>query len=64
MDQPFTTWYIENTTAHEQAEQVAVGIFSRAPSYNTQPPADPSEVQIEVACVQAPSGPFSATSTG
>ena len=42
-------------TAHQQAQQVAVAILSRAPSYDSEPPDSQEDIQIELACIQAPS---------
>ncbi|KAL3476851.1 hypothetical protein BJX99DRAFT_134878 [Aspergillus californicus] len=52
---PWSTWLIDNMTAAEQAEQVAVGIISRTPSYGATIPADQSGIDIELVCARAPS---------
>lgn len=52
---PWKTWYIDRMTAHQQAEQVAVAIFSRSPSDDSPPPQHKEDIQIELACLQAPS---------
>ncbi|KAA8641904.1 uncharacterized protein ATNIH1004_010843 [Aspergillus tanneri] len=54
-DSPWKTWFIDNMTSSQQAEQVAVAIVSRGPSYNSPPPHSKNDIQIELACVQAPS---------
>ena len=54
---PWQVWYINGMTDHQQASQVAVGIISRAPSYNGNPPPSPDQIQIELVCLQAPQGP-------
>lgn len=51
---PWQVWYIDSMTAHQQASQVAVAIISRGPTYNSQPPYSPEEIQIELVCMQAP----------
>ncbi|KAL1963460.1 hypothetical protein VTN77DRAFT_8361 [Rasamsonia byssochlamydoides] len=51
---PWRTWYIQNTTPPEQAVQVAVGIFSRGPSWGSAPLNSADDVQIELVCVRAP----------
>lgn len=56
MDDPFSVWYLDGMTANDMADQVAVAIFSRGPTYNSQPPSSPDDIQIELACVQAPGG--------
>ena len=43
-------------SAHKQASQVAVGIISRAPSYNSAPPDSPNDIMVDLVCLQAPSG--------
>lgn len=52
---PWQVWYLDNMNAHNQASQVAVGIISRAPSYNSSPPDGPDDIMVELVCVQAPS---------
>ncbi|KAJ5584574.1 uncharacterized protein N7459_004374 [Penicillium hispanicum] len=54
-DHPWQVWYLD-MTAKKQASQVAVGIISRAPVYNSAPPQKPEEIQIELVCLQAPQG--------
>ncbi|KAJ5167822.1 uncharacterized protein N7482_003416 [Penicillium canariense] len=54
---PWQVWYIDDMTSHNQASQVAVGIIARSPTYNSPPPLSPDEIQIELACLQAPQGP-------
>ncbi|KAL1985336.1 hypothetical protein VTN96DRAFT_8014 [Rasamsonia emersonii] len=51
---PWRTWYIRNITPSEQAVQVAVGIFSRGPSWGSAPLNSADDVQIELVCVRAP----------
>lgn len=51
---PWRTWYIRDTTPSEQAVQVAVGIFSRGPSWGSAPLNSADDVQIELVCVRAP----------
>ncbi|KAL2868168.1 uncharacterized protein BJX67DRAFT_380366 [Aspergillus lucknowensis] len=60
-DKPWSTFFIDNMTAGDQAEQVAVAIISRTPSYGTEPPSKKEEIQIEFICARAPS-PGSSTS--
>lgn len=43
-------------SALQQAEQVAVAIFSRSPSEDSLPPTSKDDIEIELACLQAPSG--------
>ena len=43
-------------TARQQADQVALAIFSRSPSDDAPPPSSSDDIQIELACMQAPSG--------
>ncbi|KAL2812235.1 hypothetical protein BDW59DRAFT_155341 [Aspergillus cavernicola] len=52
---PWFSWFIDNMTASEQAEQVAVGIISRTPSYGSAPPSNKYGIGIELVCAQAPS---------
>ncbi|KAB8236092.1 hypothetical protein ETB97_009725 [Aspergillus alliaceus] len=54
-DNPWKTWYIDNMTAKQQADQVAVAIISRSPSYDSPPLKSKNDVQIELVCLQAPS---------
>ncbi|KAL4870312.1 hypothetical protein BDV12DRAFT_166129 [Aspergillus spectabilis] len=54
-DKPWSTWFIDNMTAAEQAEQVAVGIISRTPTYGAPLPPDKEGIDIEVVCARAPS---------
>ncbi|PLN81575.1 hypothetical protein BDW42DRAFT_95056 [Aspergillus taichungensis] len=51
---PWKTWYIDNMSDHQQAEQVAVAIFSRGPSYNSLALKSKDEIDLELVCVQAP----------
>ncbi|KAE8354803.1 hypothetical protein BDV28DRAFT_146720 [Aspergillus coremiiformis] len=61
-DHPWKTWYNDNMTAKQQADQVAVAIISRSPSYDSPPLKSKDDVQIELVCLQAPStGGTSAT---
>lgn len=53
---PWKTWYIDRMSALQQAEQIAVAIFSRSPSDDSPPPKSKDDVRIELACLQAPSG--------
>ncbi|KAL4888850.1 hypothetical protein BDV59DRAFT_134855 [Aspergillus ambiguus] len=59
---PWKTWFIDNMTASQQADQVAVAIISRGPSYNSLALHSPDDIQIELACIQAPSSSSSSTS--
>lgn len=60
---PWQVWYIDGMTAHQQASQVAVGIISRGPAYNSPPPYSPDEIQVELVCMQAPQGPSSGSNS-
>lgn len=51
---PWQVWYLDGMTAHQQASQVAVGVISRGPTYNSPPPDSPDQIQIELVCIQAP----------
>lgn len=62
IDDPFKTWYIDNMTAKQQAEQVAVAILSRAPTYDSTPPDSEDDIQIELACMLAPASGSSSSS--
>ncbi|CAG7960386.1 unnamed protein product [Penicillium olsonii] len=53
---PWQVWYLDGMNAHKQASQVAVGIISRAPSYNSSPPDSPDDIMVDLVCLQAPSG--------
>lgn len=53
---PWQVWYLDGMNARKQASQVAVGIISRAPSYNSVPPESPNDIMVDLVCVQAPSG--------
>lgn len=48
-------------TAKQQAEQVAVAILSRAPTYDSTPPDSQDDIQIELSCMLAPSGGLSSS---
>lgn len=54
-DDAWATWLIDDMTAAEQAQQVAVGILSRTPMYGTTLPQNQSDIQVELVCAQAPS---------
>ncbi|KAF9893909.1 hypothetical protein FE257_008880 [Aspergillus nanangensis] len=58
---PWKTWFIDNMSGTQQADQVAVAIISRGPSYNSLALESQDEVQIELACIQAPSSGSSST---
>ncbi|KAL1867969.1 hypothetical protein Plec18167_008435 [Paecilomyces lecythidis] len=51
---PWQTWFVHGVTASEQAEQVAVGILSRGPTYGSEQLKNPDDVQIDLVCVRAP----------
>ncbi|GAD96893.1 hypothetical protein ANI_1_1376034 [Paecilomyces variotii No. 5] len=51
---PWQTWFIHGVSASDQAEQVAVGILSRGPTYGSEQLKYPDDVQIELVCVRAP----------
>lgn len=53
-DSPWRVWYIDHVSAAEQAEQVAVGIISRGPTYGSAPLRSEDDVQVELVCVRAP----------
>ncbi|CRL20346.1 unnamed protein product [Penicillium camemberti] len=59
---PWQVWYLDNMNAHNQASQVAVGIISRAPAFNSSPPDGPDDIMVELVCVQAPSSGSSKSS--
>ncbi|KAL5355208.1 hypothetical protein BJX96DRAFT_46313 [Aspergillus floccosus] len=59
---PWKTWFVDNMTASQQADQVAVAIISRGPSYNSIALQSRDDVQIELACIQAPSSGSSSSS--
>ncbi|KAJ5252209.1 hypothetical protein N7489_002619 [Penicillium chrysogenum] len=59
---PWQVWYLDDMSARNQASQVAVGIISRAPSYNSIPPDGPDDIMVELVCVQAPSSGASKSS--
>ncbi|EAW11630.1 uncharacterized protein ACLA_093290 [Aspergillus clavatus NRRL 1] len=62
---PWKTWFIDNVTSSQQAEQVAVAVISRAPTFNGHPLHSKDDVQIEFVCIQAPSsGGSSSTKDG
>lgn len=52
---PWKSWYIDRMTAVQQADQVALAIFSRSPSDDAPAPSSSDDIQIELACLQAPS---------
>ncbi|KAH3117550.1 hypothetical protein KXV82_007056 [Aspergillus fumigatus] len=52
---PWKTWFIDNMTSSQQAEQVAVAILSRAPSSNTYSMHGKDDIMVELVCIQAPS---------
>ncbi|KAJ5644120.1 uncharacterized protein N7484_006627 [Penicillium longicatenatum] len=54
---PWQVWYLDHMTDFQQASQVAVGIVSRSPSFDSHPPLSPDDIQIELVCLQAPQGP-------
>ncbi|KAJ6093486.1 hypothetical protein N7486_008775 [Penicillium sp. IBT 16267x] len=54
---PWQVWYLDRMTDIQQASQVAVGIVSRCPSFDSHPPLSPDDIQIELVCLQAPQGP-------
>ncbi|KAL4778041.1 hypothetical protein BJX76DRAFT_167775 [Aspergillus varians] len=54
-DDTWATWLIDNMTAAEQAEQVALGIIGRTPAYGSSPPLDKTEIQVQLVCALAPS---------
>ncbi|KAJ5155400.1 hypothetical protein N7492_008203 [Penicillium capsulatum] len=60
---PWQVWYLDQMTAHQQANQVAVGIISRGPSHHSTPQR-PSDFQIELVCVQAPNSRQGSSSKG
>ena len=62
--EPWQVWYLDKMTAHQQASQVALGIISRAPTYNSSPPTHPSDIQVELVCLQAPNNPQGSSSKG
>ncbi|OQE28430.1 hypothetical protein PENSTE_c003G03748 [Penicillium steckii] len=59
---PWQVWYIDDMTSHQQASQVALGIISRTPIYDQDPPHSPDDIQVELICVQAPQAPPSGSS--
>ncbi|RDW74376.1 uncharacterized protein DSM5745_07038 [Aspergillus mulundensis] len=61
-DSPWSTFLIDNMTAAEQAEQVAVGIITRTPMYGSAMPRTQEEIQLELVCAQAPSPGTSSSS--
>ncbi|KAL2856297.1 hypothetical protein BJX68DRAFT_206747 [Aspergillus pseudodeflectus] len=61
-DSPWMTWFIDNMTAGDQAEQVAVGIMSRTPAYGSPLPQNPDGIQVELVCARAPSSGTSVSS--
>ncbi|KAL4806185.1 hypothetical protein BDV18DRAFT_123881 [Aspergillus unguis] len=54
-DNAWATWLIDDMTAAEQAQQVAVGIMSRTPMYGSTPPDSQKDIQVELVCARAPS---------
>jgi hypothetical protein len=63
-DHPWQVIYLDDMTADQQASQVAVGIISRGPSYNSPPPMSPDDIQVELVCLQAPQSPQTGTPSG
>ncbi|KAJ5684236.1 uncharacterized protein N7477_000581 [Penicillium maclennaniae] len=61
-DRPWQVFYLDDMTDHQQASQVAVGIITRGPSYDSAPPMSPDEIQVELVCLQAPQSPPSGSS--
>ncbi|OJJ33784.1 hypothetical protein ASPWEDRAFT_112969 [Aspergillus wentii DTO 134E9] len=61
-DSPWRNFLLDGLTASQQAEQVAVAIFSRAPSYDSGPPETKDEIDVNLVCVQAPSSGSSSSS--
>ncbi|KAL5002865.1 hypothetical protein BDV10DRAFT_86287 [Aspergillus recurvatus] len=61
-DNTWSTSLIDNMTAAQQAEQVAVGIISRTPMYGSTPPQSQNDIQLELVCAQAPSSGTSSSS--
>ncbi|KAL4737723.1 hypothetical protein BDV11DRAFT_149660 [Aspergillus similis] len=61
-DNTWSTFLIDNMTAAQQAEQVAVGIISRTPMYGTAQPQSQDDIQLELVCAQAPSSGTSSSS--
>ncbi|GIJ99405.1 hypothetical protein Aspvir_001537 [Aspergillus viridinutans] len=59
---PWKTWFIDNMTSSQQAEQVAVAILSRAPSSNAYLLHGKDDIMIELVCIQAPSSGSSSSS--
>ncbi|CAI7609616.1 unnamed protein product [Penicillium pancosmium] len=59
---PWQVWYIDDMTSRQQASQVALGIITRSPTYDSEPPHSPDDVQVELVCVQAPRAPPSGSS--
>ncbi|KAL4916858.1 hypothetical protein BDW62DRAFT_185433 [Aspergillus aurantiobrunneus] len=54
-DHPWSTWFVDNMTAAQQAEQVAVGIVARTPAYGSSATVDQNDIQVELLCARAPS---------
>ncbi len=55
-EEPWQVWYLDGMTARQQASQVAVGIITRGPMYNSSPPYSPDDIQVELVCMKAPEG--------
>lgn len=55
-ENPWQVWYIDDMTAHQQASQVAIGIITRGPMFNSPPPYSSDEIQVELVCMKAPQG--------
>jgi hypothetical protein len=60
---PWQVWYIDDMTSRQQASQVALGIITRSPTYDSEPPHSPDDVQVELVCMQAPRAPPSGSSS-
>ena len=54
-DSPWESWFIDDMSASDQAQQVAVGIIGRVPAETAPKPKKESEIQIELVCARAPS---------
>lgn len=51
---PWRTWYTQGVTPQQQAQEVAVGIVARGPTFGSQPLNGPQDIQIELVCSRAP----------